>query len=62
MKRRKEWGDAIAAAKFEAREFESYASVRRAMENLWNLACGKPIKFPAPDRRRREDREIPKAA
>lgn len=50
-----------AAAIAEGRRFNIYAALRRNMEELWALAS-KPVKFPAPDRRRREDREIPKAA
>lgn len=42
----------------EALKFALYADQRRRMEALWELV--KPIKFP--NRRRREDREVPKAA
>lgn len=40
--------------------FELYAQQRLHLEKLWDLVS-KPIKFPAPPRRRR-DRELPKAA
>ncbi len=46
----------------DGRRFNQYASHRRRMEILWAILSGKPIKFPSPSRRRREDREIPKAA
>jgi hypothetical protein len=35
---------------------------RMHMDLTWELVTAKPLKFPAPDRRRRSDREIPKAA
>lgn len=38
-----------------------YLYYRERMELIWN-AVKQPIKFPAPSRRRRSDREIPKAA
>lgn len=38
-------------------EFE----IRQHLESVWELVKP-PVKFPAPSRRRREDREIPKAA
>jgi hypothetical protein len=41
--------------------FESYNYLRRRMDLIWEVVS-KPVKFPAPPRRRREDREIPKAA
>lgn len=44
----------------DGQRFNRYASARRRMEELWALICGKPLKFPA--RRRRKDREWPKAA
>ena len=40
--------------------FNRYAWLRRRMEYLFALATGKPLKFPA--RRRRSDRQVPKAA
>jgi hypothetical protein len=40
--------------------FNQYAAHRRRMEVLWAILSGQPLKFPA--RRRREDREVPKAA
>jgi hypothetical protein len=46
----------------DGRRFNQYASHRRRMEVLWAILSGKPLKFPSPARRRREDREIPKAA
>lgn len=39
----------------------NFAAIRLQIEQVWNVAS-KPIKFPSPQRRRREDREIPKAA
>lgn len=39
--------------------FSRYTEIRRGMDILWDLVS-KPLKFPA--RRRRQDREIPKAA
>lgn len=56
LKRR---GEAIRASKFERQRFELYARERRHIQMLWDL-CAQPIKFPA--RRRRSDREVPKAA
>jgi hypothetical protein len=41
--------------------YEAYVGQLRHIETLWELVS-KPIKFPSPARRRREDREIPKAA
>jgi hypothetical protein len=54
-------------------EFARQDFLRRVREELkrtyllttlqnWNAIISKPIKFPNPSRRRREDREIPKAA
>ncbi len=40
--------------------FEAYVNARRLAEYLFLVAVTKPLKFPA--RRRRKDREIPKAA
>jgi hypothetical protein len=40
---------------------EAYLTLREDMVELWNLVKA-PVKFPAPSRRRRGDREIPKAA
>lgn len=45
----------------DGKRFNKYAAARRRMEEIWNLVS-QPVKFPAPSRRRREDREIPKAA
>lgn len=42
----------------EGRRFSLYAYHRRHMEAVWELV--KPVKFP--NRRRREDRELPKKA
>ena len=50
---------AISRGLEEAKRFELYARERRYMEALWHLVS-KPLKFP--DRRRRQDREIPRAA
>lgn len=47
-------GDTFGAPK------EAWLIEREHIEQLWKLA--QPIKFPSPQRRRREDREIPKAA
>lgn len=44
----------------DGQRFNRYASARRRMEELWALICGKPLKFPA--RKRRADRQLPKAA
>jgi hypothetical protein len=41
--------------------FEYYRAQRSYLQWLGELVS-KPLKFPAPDRRRRSDREIPKAA
>ncbi len=49
-----EHGKAIA----EGMRFNIYAAPRRRMEELWELV--KPVKLP--NRRRREDRELPKKA
>ena len=46
----------------EGKRFNLYAAPRRRMEDLWTRIMAKPIKFPSPRRRRRGDREIPKAA
>lgn len=43
------------------RAMNEYSVARRHMEELWELVKT-PVKFPSPQRRRREDREIPKAA
>ena len=51
--------DAIRDGLHERLKFELYADTRRRMELLFELVS-KPMKFPA--RRRRQDREIPKAA
>jgi hypothetical protein len=47
-----EWAEAMRA--------ERYLEARCHMEYLWNLV--KPLKFPAPPRRRRDDPQLPKAA
>jgi len=44
----------------EAR-YALYSELRRRMDVIWDLVK-QPVKFPAPARRRRSDREIPKAA
>lgn len=59
--RTREHVEAIRAAKRENARFDLYVATRRRMEELWALVS-KPLKFPAPARRRRSDREIPKAA
>ncbi len=51
--------DAIRDGHHERLKFELYANARRRMELLFELVS-KPLKFPA--RRRRQDREVPKAA
>lgn len=58
-KHRRAWTDKIRASKADGLRFEMYAIERRRMEEIWELVS-KPLKFP--DRRRREDRELPKAA
>jgi hypothetical protein len=55
-------GEERSAEIRDGKRFNRYAGPRRQMEQLWALICGQPVKFPAPPRRRREDREIPKAA
>jgi len=40
----------------ESARFDLYSSLRRNMEEIWELVS-KPVKFPA--RRRRGDREVP---
>ncbi len=42
-------------------KLELYLTLRQHAIELFDLVS-KPVKFPAPPRRRREDREIPKAA
>jgi len=49
----------LIRARHERSKFELYIAQRRHTEALWELVS-KPLKFPA--RRRRSDREIPKAA
>lgn len=49
----------IIRARHEQVKFELYADARRHIESVWELVS-KPLKFPS--RRRRQDREIPKAA
>lgn len=46
----------------DGKRFNRYATPRRRMEILWAILSGKPLKFPSPSRRRRDDREWPKAA
>jgi hypothetical protein len=53
--------EAIHRSHVDRRRFELYAEIRRRIEELWDLVS-KPIKFPAPARRRRSDRELPRAA
>lgn len=45
--------------RLESWKFAIYADQRRHIEMLWNLVS-QPVKFP--NRRRREDRELPKKA
>jgi hypothetical protein len=65
MPKAKTWTKSLSQQRsFEVRDgqrFNRYASLRRRMEYIWDLVKH-PVKFPAPPRRRREDREIPKAA
>jgi hypothetical protein len=46
--------------KIDFEKLELALTLRQNMIELFDLV--KPVKFPAPPRRRREDREIPKAA
>jgi hypothetical protein len=51
-----------ARGAFNPERYYRYMDCLTWSEYLWSVASGKPIKFPAPSRRRRSDREIPKAA
>lgn len=51
----------IAGIRIDVDRYDRIISLRNRLEQLWNLVKT-PIKFPAPARRRRSDREIPKAA
>lgn len=44
----------------DGKRFNQYAAHRRRMEVLWAILSGQPLQFPS--RRRRKDREVPKAA
>lgn len=46
---------------YQARQQAKYAQLRHILM-VWAACSTKPLKFPAPARRRRQDREIPKAA
>jgi len=46
----------------QVREWFEYYSAQRSHLQWLSDMVSKPIEFPAPDRRRRNDREIPKAA
>jgi hypothetical protein len=60
----KKWTEKMQQARSadvrDGKRFNRYAAPRRRMEELWALICGKPLKFP--ERKRRKDREWPKAA
>ncbi|MGH9505251.1 MAG: hypothetical protein ACRD20_20550 [Terriglobales bacterium] len=47
--------------KLDFDRYERFCDWRNYIEQVWERAKT-PIKFPAPSRRRRENREIPKAA
>lgn len=48
------------AKRIDFARFEAYVNARRLAQYLFLVATTQPLKFPA--RRRRKDREIPKAA
>jgi hypothetical protein len=48
-------------AEMDTATYRRYRMLRRHMRDLWKQVS-KPVKFPAPSRRRRDDHERPKAA
>lgn len=48
--------------RIDCAKFEAYVNARRLAQYLFLVATTEPLKFPAPARRRRKDREYPKAA
>lgn len=58
---REEFLRRVRAGVHRSRQMAKYRQLRHTLD-LWAIVAAKPLKFPAPARRRRRDREIPKAA